>query len=429
MSISTRLKPLLIVTLGSLLSLNSFAGEISETRSGSTRDPGDVLMIALPLSAYLSTLYYGDKEGAIQFTKALVTTGATTEAIKYAVGKTRPDGGSENSYPSGHTAAAFAGASFMYRRYGVGLGTPAYALAAYTGYSRIWANAHFIDDAMAGANVAFFVNEMYTSPFDSGMNLTMQNVEGGYALAISKPLGGKETPSRAPNYAPSNFAYWFTFGPADINDHRSAFTPGTGVLQYSDLENVNNPLTKSRMRLAYSGYKNWVFLADFEPFDIRDKGEPKSDFSAGDFTVAAGETIKHRYLNYKTQLAGYYNFSTNNAGSFYLGIALNYFYNKVEIENTTQQTQFENTEQELIAPLYFGWTYNIDKRWSLNLAGSHNEWGKGNFVDWEVGTSYRFSEKISGSAGYRRYKHEFSDSNYTDFLEFDALQLGLGYHF
>lgn len=66
----------------------------------------------------------------------------------------RPDGSSYNSFPSGHTAAAFASAAWLDKEYGrrypwVVLG--GYLLAGGTGALRVYNNRHWLGDVIAGA--------------------------------------------------------------------------------------------------------------------------------------------------------------------------------------------------------------------------------------------------------------------------------------
>jgi len=89
-------------------------------------DAGDALQYLLPASAYLGTIIAKDKEGAIMYTKSLVTQGVIVAAGKEIASKFRPNGDSTKSFPSGHTAAAFSGASFLYTRYGKAYGIPMY---------------------------------------------------------------------------------------------------------------------------------------------------------------------------------------------------------------------------------------------------------------------------------------------------------------
>ena len=74
---------------------------------------------------------------------------AVVYVLKPIVDRQRPDGGSQ-SFPSGHSASAFAGAAFLQRRYGWSYGAPAYAVATFVAYSRVESKRHWTSDVIAG---------------------------------------------------------------------------------------------------------------------------------------------------------------------------------------------------------------------------------------------------------------------------------------
>lgn len=74
-------------------------------------------------------------------------------AMKPLIHEERPDGSAFNSFPSGHTATAFAGAELVRLEYGWGWGAGAYALAAGVGAMRVVHKRHWWWDTMAGAGV------------------------------------------------------------------------------------------------------------------------------------------------------------------------------------------------------------------------------------------------------------------------------------
>jgi len=142
----------------SLLYLSVFAKSTTET-------VGDILQIALPLSAYSTTLYLSDTEGEYQFYKAYGTTMATTIALKYTVAEPRPDSDNKDSFPSGHTSSAFAGASFVHFRYGLKYAIIPYLAATYTAYSRVASNKHYTHDVLAGALLGILSNWYFVTSY------------------------------------------------------------------------------------------------------------------------------------------------------------------------------------------------------------------------------------------------------------------------
>jgi membrane-associated phospholipid phosphatase len=89
--------------------------------------------------------------------------GATVTITKSATHELRPDGSDYMSFPSGHTATAFAAAEFMRREYqdvSVWYGVAGYAMAAATGYMRMSNDKHWLGDVAAGAGVGILSTEL-----------------------------------------------------------------------------------------------------------------------------------------------------------------------------------------------------------------------------------------------------------------------------
>ena len=80
-----------------------------------------------------------------------------TELLKLAVGRERPNGQDNKSFPSGHTSNSFALAAVAERHYGWKLGVPAYLVAGLVGASRIQQDKHYLSDVVAGATLGYIV--------------------------------------------------------------------------------------------------------------------------------------------------------------------------------------------------------------------------------------------------------------------------------
>jgi hypothetical protein len=87
---------------------------------------------------------------------ANVFANGTVFGVKNWSHELRPNGSDYQSFPSGHTAEAFAGAEFMrieYKDVSPWYGVAGYAMATMTGLLRMYNDAHWASDVIAGAGV------------------------------------------------------------------------------------------------------------------------------------------------------------------------------------------------------------------------------------------------------------------------------------
>ncbi len=75
----------------------------------------------------------------------------------------RPDTGTPNSFPSGHTAQAFAAATFLHKEYGKE--HPLYSVLAYgsataVGVLRVMNNRHWVSDVLVGAGIGILATNL-----------------------------------------------------------------------------------------------------------------------------------------------------------------------------------------------------------------------------------------------------------------------------
>jgi len=116
---------------------------------------GDALQIALPVVAMVCA---ARKHEFAPVALRFIGQEATVQASKYALGNAtinqRPNGGTRG-FPSGHTAAAFYGGSYLSRRCMNTKGGKvlAFGLAALVGASRVNGDNHTVGQVLAGALV------------------------------------------------------------------------------------------------------------------------------------------------------------------------------------------------------------------------------------------------------------------------------------
>ncbi len=96
------------------------------------------------------------RDRSVIFVTSYAIMATTVLGLKSISHVERPDGSSNNSFPSGHTATAFAGAEFLWQEYkdkSIWYGIAGYAVATGTGLFRIYNNRHWLTDVAAGAGI------------------------------------------------------------------------------------------------------------------------------------------------------------------------------------------------------------------------------------------------------------------------------------
>ena len=92
------------------------------------------------------------------------TMAALINIAKYTIKEQRPDGTSRNSFPSGHTATAFASATILHKEYGLTrslwYSAAGYAVATATGVMRVMNNRHWASDVIAGAGLGILCTSL-----------------------------------------------------------------------------------------------------------------------------------------------------------------------------------------------------------------------------------------------------------------------------
>ena len=151
----------------------------------------DALAVGLPALAAAATAQRADTEGAQQGALTLGATLAATEVLKRTVHEQRPDRSDNRSFPSGHTAVAFASASYLAQRYGAnGPVDPRwlYGAATLTGIARVQADRHHWQDVVAGGALGWAAGRWLTQPWKGGQLAVTPTGSGGAQVIWQKVL-------------------------------------------------------------------------------------------------------------------------------------------------------------------------------------------------------------------------------------------------
>lgn len=142
-----------------LFNTNAHAG------SSAFKTYGDVASFAIPAFAAGVSLYKDDEQGLGQLGLGFLLSMGATYGLKKTVHRWRPDRSDDESFPSGHTARAFAGASYLQFRYGSAYGVPMLLASGAVGWSRVDADKHHWTDVIAAGvlstAVAWFTTSRY----------------------------------------------------------------------------------------------------------------------------------------------------------------------------------------------------------------------------------------------------------------------------
>ena len=157
-------------------------------------------------------LKLGGVEGRSDWPRLLASAGLSyaimagfVNGIKYTAKEMRPDGSTANSWPSGHTATSFVGATLLHKEYGL-TRSPWYSVAGYgvataTGVMRVLNNRHWISDVMSGAGIGILSTELGYAIGDllfKGKGLLRNDLEvdsenpSFFGISMGLGLGGKD---------------------------------------------------------------------------------------------------------------------------------------------------------------------------------------------------------------------------------------------
>lgn len=147
----------------------------------------DLLAVGLPTVAAAYTYRDRDADGAAQLAWTLGATVASTEILKGQISEMRPDKSDDKSFPSGHTAVAFASARYLDKRY-AGQVNPylLYGAAGLTALARVQADKHYWKDTIAGGALGYAWAEYFTET-RAGGRVSLLPAPSGVTVAWQRP--------------------------------------------------------------------------------------------------------------------------------------------------------------------------------------------------------------------------------------------------
>lgn len=393
-------------------------------------DIGDVLQWALPVAAYGTTALYKDWEGAKQYTYSLGTTVIMTSLIKDTAGKMRPSSESTLSFPSGHTSAAFSAAAFVDTRYGHAWGVPFYALAAFTGYSRVNADAHHVDDVLAGMSVALFSNWYWVKPRSSSMAMMPVVMEDGIGVAVNVNEPTNKNISSITTKKYPVWSYEMIFGPATLQKNEVTSPSATGTtFDLFNFDGINDPTTTANIIVKAELNKHHSVAFSISPFEARDTGQFSSPVNFAGSTYPASTDLASAYRRTDLRLDYVYNLIPDHKGTIGVGASLAALRTSVELATADNLIYNKVDEWVVTGLLHLDLAYPLSSRWFVYGEMNGADWSDIKHLDTSLIFYYQFDKDWRGGIGTGEYNSKLDASELKNDVEYNLFKLSVAYTF
>jgi len=425
--------------------VNSAYAGVKPTNDTDVEKAGDFFRIFLPAAAMGSTFIVRgpdgklwDKEGTWQFSKAFATTMVVTSGLKLITRKYRPrsltgSSLSEQSFPSGHTSAAFSGAAFINTRYGPWWGIPSYAAALFTAYSRVQADAHFVDDVTAGAAVGMLSNWLFVTPqsWSGKYNIMPIVLDDGTGLQVTMNMGASaesDSDTKKPKKKDRRFRFNFVFGPAFLGTNEITSPTSTGTtFDLNDFHKINDPMTTAGIEFdIFLGKQHEVGIF-WIPYENRDLGTFSTDVKFAGKTYPADTTIISAWRQNEIKVRYRYNLTPEKNWQFKLGAGLFAQYTNIALATDDFAIESEVDDWVVLPVLHGSIGYNFTKKLSLNLDLDGIYWSEDAYFDGIVALNYRINPNWDVTLGYEYYARDIETSDLTNKMALHVPLLAVAY--
>lgn len=166
--------------------LPPMAASAAATSSTSFRTAGNIVTIALPVTAIGITLLHDDWRGLGEFAVSTTLTVGSAYVIRQIVRQRRPDHSDFHSLTPPDVALVDSSADYLWSRYGWRYGIPAYLASAVVGYALTDQKKNHWYDTLASGALAFGFNYAIVDRYRPGRyHVTAEAQPGGAMLRIA----------------------------------------------------------------------------------------------------------------------------------------------------------------------------------------------------------------------------------------------------
>lgn len=416
-----------LTVAASLLAAGVQANAITDSVDDSMVVAGDAIQILLPATGLFAAWMHDDAEGAKQLAYSTLSAQLAIHGLKKGVGRRRPNDSSWNSFPSGHTGAAFSGAAFLQSRYGSAWGIPAYAAATFVGYSRMHGNRHFAGDVIAGAGIAFLTNQYFVSPHRAdGVYFNAMPTADGFAVGMTvtnqafEPTGGKGSRAVMQHQGAkkNRFELGMGFNLADSAGHFGArsYLEGTGAVdKYQPFAYIN----------YQRDLENGNFLElEFNPNETRRRGEVSRNFSLDGHEYKTGEDVYAQFRHWMLGASLYKNVYDGDALKLDVGLGGYLHMVSVGVDKEQGGQYADSTTWSFLPSLTAQARYMLTDDLYLSGSGQAQYWDDNSYFNVDAGVGYQLSPNWEAGLKYTYIKSKL-DNNLVDKTNYDGRSIVL----
>ncbi len=341
--------------------------------------------------------------------------------IKYTAKEMRPDGSSANSWPSGHTATSFVGATILHKEYGLTrspwFSVAGYGIATATGVMRVLNNRHWVSDVLSGAGIGILSGELayaLSDIFFKGKGLRRNDIPGMasvidhpsfFSISMGLGLGSRDLDFGMKEYGWSDDLHLkFQAATAVGAEGAYFFNPYFGI--------------GGRLRVKSSPIKGWDKIVDFAWEDVASLYDEISQLDDEDLVDIESTIDDIDFViesDHLTEFAGdiglYFNFPLSNR--FALGSKLlvgRSIMQELNLDAKVAGKEYKEGDEPLKPT---GNDYDIE--WDYFTLGGNKTWKFGTGISLTYAYKQNFSWKVFLDYDVSRKTYTM-DYNYGGFL-------------